>query len=279
MSETTCTVVRNNDLAERYLLGRLEGSELEAFEAHLFECAACFELVQTLSAVRGELARDRDGIVSAGRPRPNRWLVPIAAAAALLVATSGSLLWIRQRAAVPASTATPPVAATAESSRPAPAGSQAADRRAEELLALSRIDPPAYVPLRLRGVRASADFDRAMNAYKSGDYETASTLLQGEVARDPDSLPANFFLGVCRLMTGDAAAASDRLRAAIAAGDSTYRQLAEIFLAKALIRSGDVDGAVQAAARASRLDGDYASDARELLQLLQALRITSPMSR
>ncbi|MGC2697824.1 MAG: zf-HC2 domain-containing protein [Candidatus Angelobacter sp.] len=35
-----------NLTAERYLLGELSGSELDAYEQHLFECAFCFEQVQ-----------------------------------------------------------------------------------------------------------------------------------------------------------------------------------------------------------------------------------------
>ena len=53
----TCTDVQERDVAERYVLGRLDEAERDAFELHYFECASCYSRVQALGAVRDALAR------------------------------------------------------------------------------------------------------------------------------------------------------------------------------------------------------------------------------
>jgi TolA-binding protein len=52
----TCEEITQHEIMERYLLGRLEQPARDAFDEHLFECEACFERLQTLRAVRRELA-------------------------------------------------------------------------------------------------------------------------------------------------------------------------------------------------------------------------------
>jgi hypothetical protein len=55
---------------ERYLLGELTDQERDAFEAHYFDCTACFEQVQ----MSGEFLRHaRDVLDSKPKPQPN-WL-------------------------------------------------------------------------------------------------------------------------------------------------------------------------------------------------------------
>ena len=124
----------------------------------------------------------------------------------------------------------------------------------------------------VRGEAATpSDFDRGMEAYRRGDYPNAVRWLKRAAAHAPG--PATlFFLGTSLLMTDDAASAARSLRAAVDLGESPYQQQAEVFLSKALIRIGDLDGAEREADRASRLGGDRAADAHDLASALRAAR-------
>lgn len=54
-----CARVVQEEILEGYLLGRLSEEDRDAIEEHYFECAGCFDELQTVRAVRGELARVR----------------------------------------------------------------------------------------------------------------------------------------------------------------------------------------------------------------------------
>jgi len=91
-----CAGVAENDLIARYVAGRLEGDEAEAFEAHYFACRRCWEDLQRALEVRAAFAPDDSaetapratGSASPTRAFPRkrwaRWGIPIAAAAAIL---------------------------------------------------------------------------------------------------------------------------------------------------------------------------------------------------
>ena len=48
-----------DEILESYLLRRLIEEDRDAFEQHYFECARCFDELQTLQAIRDELPRAR----------------------------------------------------------------------------------------------------------------------------------------------------------------------------------------------------------------------------
>jgi hypothetical protein len=94
MSETTitCELVDQRDLDTRYLAGRLDEAEAEAFEAHYFGCDRCWGLVRQGQAVKAALAPP---VVSAPRALPaTRRSTPwLALAASLAVLAGGLQLW------------------------------------------------------------------------------------------------------------------------------------------------------------------------------------------
>ena len=65
----TCARVRDESLAEKYVLGELSEADREAFEKHYFECDDCCEDSQTYPALLEELQR-RAASIRAERPRP-----------------------------------------------------------------------------------------------------------------------------------------------------------------------------------------------------------------
>lgn len=81
-----CRRITEEDVAERYFLGRLTEAELEAFESHFFHCGECFASLEALRAAKAQLENERKGVprlAQRPRPTPNWWL----ALAAAVVAT------------------------------------------------------------------------------------------------------------------------------------------------------------------------------------------------
>ena len=66
----TCEDVERDEVAEQYVLGRLEQDQQEAFEDHYFNCTQCLERLRVMEEMRAELARGTGG----GRVRQWRHL-------------------------------------------------------------------------------------------------------------------------------------------------------------------------------------------------------------
>src|SRR5262245_20309942 len=234
MTEMACAAADDSDLIEAYFLGDLDEPARETFETHLFTCDRCLTHLKLLESLQIELRKDAQ---AAGTPssraeaRSSWWVWAAAAATVVIVVGAGALL----RGPAPGApvVAAPPVA-------------QAPAAIAPAILALARIDPPKYVALELRGDEPAPGFAAAMRAYAAGDYAAAASGLRRIARAGRPDVETDFFLGVSLLMSSDEAAAADAidpLRRVIAHGDSPYRQLASLYLGKALIRRGDLDGA------------------------------------
>jgi tetratricopeptide (TPR) repeat protein len=240
-----CSRVRAEDLAERYLLGRLDGPEQEAFEDHLVACADCSDELAGLSALQEELASSRDRIVAeaaASSRAPRRtWLLAAAAAIAALAAGLG--LWVRLE---PTS---PPASTLAE---------------------LAAFEPPAYAPARLRDIEddAARSFDEAMARYSAGDYGSAINGLEQAAALDPDSAQISFYLGASSLLAGRTSDGIRALEHTVELGNSPYLEEALLLLAKAHLRSGGLRRARSELVRVIELDGDLSEQARSIINEL-----------
>jgi Putative zinc-finger len=261
-----CPTALQDETVERYLVGDLDPSDRDAFEAHLFECDRCLDHIRMLGAVRSELAAQRSTIITeAGR---RRWLTPLAAVAAAAIVAVGVTLARR-----------PPPPQTTQLTQPAarpPAAPTPRGPSPELILALSKVDPPPYVAMTVRGdASAPSDFDRGMTAYARKDFRRAEGLLAKASASDPDAA-SNFFLGISRLMIEDPSGATEALRRCIALGSSPYAQAARVALAKALLRTNDLTEAERALADATLLPGDEAAEAKQLLERLQKGRAATP---
>jgi anti-sigma factor RsiW len=262
-----CPTALQDETVERYLVGDLDPSDRDAFEAHLFECDRCLDHIRMLGAVRSELAAQRSTIIREASRR--RWLAPLAAVAAAAIVAVGVTLARRpepppQTTQTTQSVAQPPGAPTPRGPSP------------DLILALSKVDPPPYVAMTVRGdASAPSDFDRGMTAYAKQDFRRAEGLLAKASASEPDAA-TNFFLGISRLMIEDPSGAAVALRRCIALGSSPYVQAARVALAKALLRTNDLTEAERALADATLLPGDEATEAKLLLERLQKGRAATP---
>jgi hypothetical protein len=261
-----CPTALQDETVERYLVGDLDPSDRDAFEAHLFECDRCLDHIRMLGAVRSELAAQRSTIITEASRR--RWLAPLAAVAAAAIVAVG--VTFARRPAPPQTTqVTQPIA-------PPPAAPTPRGPSPDLILALSKVDPPPYVAMTVRGdASAPSNFDRGMTAYARKDFNRAADLLTKASTGDPDAA-TNFFLGISRLMIEDPSGAAVALRRCIALGSSPYAQAARVALAKALLRTNDLTEAERALADATLLPGDEAVEAKLLLERLQKGRAATP---
>ncbi len=268
---TDCETVEREDILERYLLGRLSEHDRVQFEEHYFECGECFANLQALQAVRRELLKSsaRDG---ASRRRMPRWVVPAAVAATLLLAIAASV-WMRSSTmeSVPTQTSGTPMTPTASPETPSSPGPDVGP--APSLDQLARVEPAPYEPATLRGVEdeAMARFRRGMARYRLREYAAAVAELRSAADLNPGGAHIPFFLGVSHLLLGEHDAAVDRLKAVIALGDSPYLEEAHWYLAKALLRRGDVAGGRTQLTALIRLNGTMRDEAQQLLVDLERI--------
>jgi tetratricopeptide (TPR) repeat protein len=136
---------------------------------------------------------------------------------------------------------------------------------------LAQFQPPGYVASTLRGADndANGEFREAMKYYIRGEYASSIPILIAASQLDPKAANISFFLGICYLLTGHTDAGIQALRKTLALGDSPYLEEAHFYLAKALIRDGDLNGARSQLRETIQLRGDVEQKAQRLLRQLQ----------
>lgn len=116
-----------------------------------------------------------------------------------------------------------------------------------------------------------AVFQSAMIAYVERRYKDASVLLEEAVAAEPKASDANFFLGVCRLLTGKPKEAVEPLKTVLDQGNSAFSQRAHYYLAKAYLQTRNLIEAETQLKAASTIPGGLRSVASSDLARLRAV--------
>jgi tetratricopeptide (TPR) repeat protein len=255
-----CQTVERENIAERYLAGALDSRLKEEWELHYFSCDRCAEQLATWQAIEKPLRAMEGSIRMEIGPRKTSraWLwAGTAVAAALLV---GMVIKLDQR---PQSVQ--PAAEATIATNPA--------RWAE----IAQLQPPAYRPPTLRSAASKADaqFQKAMEPYQHGDYSQAIAGLQVALQLEPEAAAPRFFLGICELLTGNAADGARELER-VAAGDSPFAQEAQFNLAKAYLvegnRQGNKDRALSTLRRLTDTPGEFREPARQLMARIAAMQ-------
>jgi tetratricopeptide (TPR) repeat protein len=247
-----CDRIEKNEIAERYIAPgsvRLSAQEAADFEQHYFECALCFERLETMRAAQPALAA-----FAAVPIQPIRrgisvrlWL----AAAAVLIAAAVTALTFYSPARK--SSAEPPPIAVAPVQHP-------------DFTVLARYEPPAYEDQSLRGAEpgSAAAFRGAMKLYSEHNYSAAAAAL-GRIANFP---PARFFEAASELLSGDPDAAISHFSAVVRDKDPVFTEEAQWGLAKAWLQKGDVAQARPWLDEVIRGGGDFAARAHQLRDAL-----------
>ena len=252
----TCTDVDERDIAESYLLGRLNEDDRTAFEQHYFECARCYSQLEAIGAVREALARQpRRSTLSSRWP----WL---AAAAALLLAISSALVWQSLRSGDRAQPAGNVVSAPAERP-PSP--------NPEELARLAVFAPPPYSPTRFRNSADRAAFTLGMREYVAQEFQRAIPALERALRESPSAEDARFYLGASYLLAGRSPDAISALDPLASSTRSPYAEEAQFLIAKAHLKAGDLPAALVALDKTTAMRGDREQEARALRTRVAAL--------
>jgi tetratricopeptide (TPR) repeat protein len=262
-----CTRVGDEEIAERYLLGRLTAQDRDAFEVHFFECDRCFEQLRTLQSMHVELqhaAPIQAPASSAMRRRLPAWAW---AAAAVLVVAIGTGFWTLRRINEPSraqTTRNPPTIPQPTSDR--------ADADAPRVAQLARVEPPPYIPVTLRSAEDwRVGFEKAMAEYSGARYAEAARGLEVVTAAKPSATNAWFYLGVSDLMLERTDDAIRALQRCIDTRDTAYAGDAQFFLAKAFLQKGDREAALRALEAVAASQGPRADEARHLQTMLLRL--------
>jgi tetratricopeptide (TPR) repeat protein len=261
----SCQQIYQSDFVEKYVRGEGSRGEREAFERHYFECQACYEKLRACRLLRAELQPEAvpwQGIRRRPGVRPRRaWVVAIAASLALVAVGIG--LW-SQRQRTPLSPPVPPVAEPGLVHPPSP-------EPIVSIADLARVEPPPYEVLRLRGPADEATklFQDAMKRYAAADYVGAARGLERASRLDPQAPDPPFYLGICRLMLGDASAAVRELQRAVHTGDPASADEARFYLAKAHLKLEDVDAARRELRLVAGGGRERAAEARNILDQLE----------
>lgn len=241
-----CDRARRDDLIERYLAGELSHAEQDALEEHYFACDLCLERLENVRAAQEALASSADQIEAqlSGHRHRRWWVIASGIAAALAIAVASALL-LRPSSGPPA-----------------------------RLLAMARIEAPAYTPVQLRGFTDQAQqlFRSGMRSYEAGDYASAIPDLQKAAHLDYNAADVSFYLGASYLLTGRNPEGLAELEHTVDLGDTPYLEEALLLSAKAHIAIGDLSNATIELHRVVELSGDSYDQALAMLELLDGER-------
>ena len=110
-----------------------------------------------------------------------------------------------------------------------------------------------------------------MVKYVAGRYADAETGLSAAVTSAPELAPAQFYLGVSRLLQGHPADARPALAAAASLGVSPWSEEAHFYLAKAALAQDDVETATTELTDRRAAGAGPAGEATRLLTALREL--------
>ena len=289
MPSASCAWIAREDVFEGYVRDSLDPGERDAFEAHYFECDACYRRLKVYQGVRAELAEaPAQAPATAGRPAGRAWwwvALPLAAGLAIVTAM---VMWRYQQSA-PAPTSTIAVAPTQPAPlasvpaaptptpgapvRPSPAPAAPSPAAPiPSLVELARVAPPDYLAPTLRAApdEARERFDAAMRQYVKGDFAGAIPGLRAATNLRTDAPQYTFFLAACELLTNQTEAAASGFDRVIAAGDSPYLEEAHFYLAKTRLRQGNLAAARDELTRTIERRGRLEAEARRLLAQVNA---------
>jgi hypothetical protein len=117
-----------------------------------------------------------------------------------------------------------------------------------------------------------AFFQQAMLAYVEGHYQDSAQLLEKTIQSQPKAVPANFYLGVCRLLQGHPSESVAPLKEVLAAPASSFTQSAHFYLAKAYLQMSKLEDAEREMQAAAALPGNLTAEAQSLAARIHTLR-------
>lgn len=258
-----CETIRKRHLADEYRAGRLTAEEAEDYERHFFACDRCFADLRLRDHVAERLSEEGSSLFAdeAGREKSRRGEREVSGWRGLLdpawLRSAGVSLALRAGAvAVVAVLAVFAIGRLSDQS--------------SEFRDLWTPTAHPYVASELRGDAGAVEFRSGMEAYVAGRYEEAVDRLRRSAETGSPNGEVSFYLGVSLLMLDDAEAAEAALQRAIEHMPSSA--LYRWYLAQAKLKQGRVKAAEAELGQIADGGGQYAYEARSLLQRIAEIR-------
>jgi hypothetical protein len=115
-------------------------------------------------------------------------------------------------------------------------------------------------------------FREAMTKYLEERYGVAGELLEQAANAEPDAMDIQFYLGVCRLLSGQTQESIEPLKRATTAKSVALRQQAHYYLAKAYIQTRNLHGAETELLAASQMPGTLKDESAVSLAKVRRLQ-------
>lgn len=261
-----CQDVQAGHVIERYLNNQLSESERDEFEKHYFDCDACFQELEAARVAQAVLREQQPPSAASVRPvimkkRREPWVFIFASAAVVLIVAAVAFIWLIRQSGDATGSRVVAGVPPRQSSPVSP----------ERFQLLAQFEPPPYTPTALRGggTAKPSHFRTGMERYLKKDYAGAIPELKTALKAQPGFAQAQFYLGICELLTGDRASGNEDLRKVIAAGDTPYLEGARFYLAKSLLGEGRIAEARQLLEDVASMHGDLEKQAQALVPQLK----------
>jgi hypothetical protein len=250
----------DEDTWVRFSTGALDEVSRARLADHIVACGSCASVYRALGVLREHAAST--GEASPANAGTSGWRATttwLAAAATLALAVTAVVLQMQTTSPTPGDAAQPPASPVDTSPGPPSAPSAVSARAWAGTVDAPAVELPARYALVVRGPGSKEAFLKAfgpaIEPYREGRYAEAARALD-VVAHDfPDTPEAAFYLGVARLLSGDAADAREPLERARSA--QTLGDAARWYGAVAAEQAGDAAAADVLLKALCAAPGDY----------------------
>lgn len=228
-----------NNLVDSFLAGNIPEDKREAFEAHFFECDACF----TQLKLRERLYSKEIPIVTEGRKAAAGWIwlwKPAVVFSSFFILLISSWLVVDN------------------------------NKQAKFLNEISSSVPvPVYIQSETRNASQDAIFTGAMSLYNNKQYNDALKMLN-TLENEPDNPQVLFFKGICSLETGDPRSAIKHFNVIIADMNPSYYDEAIYYKSIALLRLNKKKAALEQLNNLASMFSPYSQKAKDLIDRINA---------
>ena len=135
---------------------------------------------------------------------------------------------------------------------------------------LARIEPLYYQRIEIRGEESLSEterlFQQGMASYQQGDYGSAINKLLLVIKRQPEDVNANFYVGLCYLLTKKANQAIFHLQTVIELNGEFLFEKCFWYLGNAYLLENNGKKALEMFEKVVEMEGDYEWEAREMVE-------------
>lgn len=255
----------DEDTWVRFSTGALDEVSRGRLADHIVACGSCAAVYRALGVLRQQAtatARAPGGSPGSGNAGTLGWRTSttwLAAAATLALAVTAVVLQMRTTSPDPSGPVQPPAVPTSTTPATPGAASSVPTRAWAGVFEAPAVELPARYALVVRGPGSREGFleafGPAIEPYREGRYADAARALEVVAREFPDTPEAAFYLGIARLLSGDAAGAREPLERA--RGAETLGDAARWYGAVAAERAGDAAAADALLKAQCAAEGDY----------------------